>query len=203
MSARLGALCAGAAIGLLATRAIAASAGPVPGMTGAPGGFGIPAEDSCQSCHNSWPLNPDADGRVSLSGAPATYVPGQTYKLTLQVSHPAASRWGFELTAISKATFKGAGDLTPLPGDHTTQHKAGDYGRAYVEQGGPGRLATGIGVKPNFSWSFNWTAPATDVGDVAFYAAANMANGDNDKLGDRIYASHQPLAISKGTKHRP
>ena len=39
------------------------------------------------------------------------------------------------------------------------------------------------------SWTFDWTAPATDVGDVTFYLASNKANGDNSTSGDDIYLS--------------
>lgn len=183
----------------MAGAAQAGSAGPVLATTGAPGGAGIAAESTCQSCHNNFPLNPDKAGKLVLTGVPAVYTPGQTYPLALEVSHPAATRWGFQATAIARSTFKGAGDFKPLANDRTTQRKAGSNGRVYIEHGGPGRLATGIGVKQAFAWKFNWVAPAAGVGEVMFYASANMANSDSSETGDKVYSSvGKPLAVSKG-----
>ena len=34
---------------------------------------------------------------------------------------------------------------------------------------------------------FSWTAPATDVGPVTFYVAANAANNNGNNQGDQIY----------------
>lgn len=180
----------------VAGQAEAGSARPVLGMTGAPVGGG--AEPTCQSCHTGFPLNPDKAGRIVLKGVPAVYVPGRAYPLVLQVSHPNARRWGFQATAITRRTFNGAGDFAPAAGDRTTQRSAGGDGRAYIQHGGPGRLATGIGTPNTFVWKFNWIAPATNVGDVLFYAAANMANADNSVVGDKIYSGGGPLAVSKG-----
>jgi hypothetical protein len=37
----------------------------------------------------------------------------------------------------------------------------------------------------NASWAFNWTAPATNVGNVTFYAAGLLGDNDNSDSGDR------------------
>lgn len=178
----------------MAGLAFANSEGPIPGFTGAPGLKGGKAEMTCQSCHADYALNPDKLGRVELLGVPAVYVPGKSYTLTLQLKHPAAKRWGFQLTALSVPNYAAAGDFTPL--DKTTQKKAG-AGRQYIEQGSVGGKATGMGKVGGHSWTFLWTAPKTNVGNVAFFAAANMANGNGDMTGDRIYASARPLFMSR------
>jgi len=178
--------------------AFANSEGPLVGMTGVPAGQGLPAEMTCQSCHMDFPLNPDAEGQITLVGVPTQYVGGQTYLLTVHVNHPTAIRWGFQVTAVNKATLCGAGDFSPLPNDHSTQKKAGDYGRIYIEHGGAGRIATGVGTPKTFSWRFNWKAPEPNIGDVLFFGAANMANGDGSSTGDKIYSkSPAPLAVSR------
>ena len=46
------------------------------------------------------------------------------------------------------------------------------------------------------SINFTWTAPATDVGPVTIYAAANAANGNNDESGDHIYTTRLQLTSS-------
>src|SRR5690242_20923014 len=96
------------------TRHVSAfSAGPPAGYTGAPGEE--PA--ACAECH----VPPDAGtGRISIT-APQTYVPGQTYPIT--VTHTNADltrlRWGFELTVLDNASDEKAGELQS--GDSTTQ----------------------------------------------------------------------------------
>src|SRR6267143_2538389 len=82
------------------------STGPPGAVTGAPGDFG-----TCANCHGG----PVPNGQFTIS-APQTYVPGQTYQIT--VTHinndPTRKRWGFELTALSSGSK--AGELQNLSG---------------------------------------------------------------------------------------
>src|SRR6185369_18043452 len=85
------------------------SAGPPPGYTGAP----LEEPEACAECH----VPPDAGtGHISIT-APATYIPGQTYPIT--VTHTNADltrmRWGFELTVLDTGDEK-AGQLQSLNG---------------------------------------------------------------------------------------
>jgi uncharacterized protein (TIGR03437 family) len=45
-----------------------------------------------------------------------------------------------------------------------------------------------------FTFTVDWTPPATDVGDVIFYAAGNAANGDGTFNGDRIYTTSRRIS---------
>ena len=58
------------AFGLSVPVALANSAGPSPGYTGAPG------EPSCRQCHTTAPLN-DGVGSVTIEGVPEQYVAAQ------------------------------------------------------------------------------------------------------------------------------
>lgn len=189
---------------VLATLAVAVrlggatSAGPQPGTTGVPAGRKLPAEMTCTSCHSSSPQNPDAAGHVELRGVPERYTPGTRYALTFALSHddPAVHGFGFQLTAVRRDTLAGAGELVATD-EKTTQVLPGDLGgRQYVEHTYTG---IGAGKSGGQSWTFEWVAPAHDVGDVAFFAAANAANLDGSKEGDRIYSrSPEPLAVTHG-----
>src|ERR1700752_317449 len=67
------------------------SAGPPAGYTGAPN----EEPEACAECH----VPPDAGtGKISIP-APPTYVPGQTYPITVTHTNtdPTRLRWGFEL----------------------------------------------------------------------------------------------------------
>ena len=154
------------------------SAGPPAGYTGAPG----EEPEACAECH----VPPDAGtGQISIS-APPTYVPGQTYTIT--VTHTNADltrmRWGFQLTALDPGDEK-AGNLSNI--DIFTQilnNQGPGNNRQYVEHTSVGTFP---GQQNGASWSFNWTAPPTDVGTVTFYTAGNHANNDGNTSGDHIY----------------
>ncbi|HEY2962563.1 MAG TPA: PQQ-dependent sugar dehydrogenase [Pyrinomonadaceae bacterium] len=155
------------------------SSGPPAGYTGAP----QEEPDACAECH----VPPDAGtGRISIT-APSTYVPGQTYPIT--VTHTNADltrlRWGFELTVLDTANDEKAGDLQNVDGLTQVLNNAGPNSvRQYIEHTSAG---TFVGQQNGASWTFNWTAPATDVGPVTFYAAGNQANNDGNTSGDYIY----------------
>src|SRR5262245_48574578 len=70
--------------------------GPPLGFTGAPG------EGTCVGCHYTFnqPNPPNSGGKIEITGLPANYTLGQSYTVTVMVSHPTARAWGFELTAL-------------------------------------------------------------------------------------------------------
>ena len=155
------------------------SAGPPAGYTGAP--QEEPA--ACAECH----VPPDAGtGKISIT-APPTYVPGQTYPITVTHTNTDLTRlrWGFELTVLDTANDEKAGELQNINGLTQILNNAGpNSARQYIEHTASG---TFIGQQNGASWTFNWTAPATDAGPVVFYAAGNQANNDGNTSGDYIY----------------
>ena len=110
------------ALMLVAGAALAFSGNPPNGRTNAPG------ESNCTDCHSSFPLN-SGSGMLSLDGLPDSYSPGETYDLTLTLSDPGASRWGFSLTVIEDGddeavsvgtiTVTDGGTQTGTSGDRT------------------------------------------------------------------------------------
>lgn len=174
----------------------ATSSGPQAGLSGAPGIGGVPAEMTCTSCHATYPLNPDALGKVELLGLPDAYAPGQHYTLSFRISHPdaAITRWGFQVTAIQKISGQGAGEFV-VTDPQNTQRVGGLAHREYVEHTLPG---TAMGKPGGTSWSFDWIAPGRDVGEIVFYGSGNASNMDGSKEGDRIYnPTPAPLATMR------
>ena len=165
------------------------SAGPPPGYTRAPG----EEPEACAECHVS--SGNTGAGQISIT-VPPTYVPGQTYQITVTHtnSDPTRLRWGFELTALDTSDEK-AGELQNINPVLTQIIQGGPGGnRQYIEHAAAGTFINQTG---GASWTFNWTAPPTDVGVVTFYAAGNQANNDGNTSGDFIYftfASSQPAA---------
>ena len=179
-------------------RSWAASAGPQPGMTGAPGTGTEAAEGTCVSCHTSFAINPDDKGTLTIEGVPDTYAPGQTYSLTFRLAHPdpAVLRWGFQMTAIALKDGSGAGEFVATDPATTQVLSAMSGTRTYIEHSYGG---TAIGQPGGNAWTFDWKAPAADVGSVGFFAAANASNVDGSNQGDRVYSkSPAPLAETRG-----
>jgi uncharacterized repeat protein (TIGR01451 family) len=164
------------------------SSGPPAGFTGAP------LEFTCAECH----VPPDAGtGTISIT-APQTYVPGQTYPVTVTNSNPdpTRKRWGFQLTALDPGDEK-AGNLQSTDIFTQVLNNQGPGGaRQYVEHTASG---TYINQAGGASWTFNWTAPQTDVGPVTFYAAGNHANNDGNTSGDFIYFTFVASAPASST----
>jgi hypothetical protein len=175
---------------ILNPTAVAFSFGPPPGYTRAPG----EEPEACAECHLS-PGDPGS-GQISIT-APPMYVPGQTYQITVTHTNPDPTRrrWGFQLTALDPSDEK-AGELLTTTALTRIITGAPSNNRQYIEhttsQGVDGTFA---GQQGGASWTFNWTAPPTDVGIVTFYAAGNHANNDGSSSGDYIYftfTSSQP-----------
>lgn len=154
------------------------SFGPPPAKTQAPG------EGVCTDCHGGHVVNPDALGSVTIDGVPTSYMPGQTYPLTVTVTRTGQQRWGFELTSLKASDNTMAGTLTLV---NTITRIVTLNSRNYIEQttvnGGDGTFSG----QANGSWDFNWTAPAAGAGSVTFYAAGNAADGSGTTTGDFIY----------------
>jgi len=175
-----------AALGLLADnervgqQVMAFSDGPPAGFTGAPG------EQTCTACH----FGPTSGGTFAIMQQPANYVPGQTYQIVVRHMNPDQTqhRWGFQLTALAGTDMAGTfSNVSP----GLTQ-VVGGVGRDYIEHTAMG---TFNGQNGGAQWTFNWTAPSTNLGVVTFYAAGNQANGDGTSGGDRIItatATSQP-----------
>jgi glucose/arabinose dehydrogenase len=162
------------------------SAGPPAGYTRAPG----EEPDACRECH----LPQEAGtGNITVN-APPTYAPGQTYQISVVHTNTDATRkrWGFQLTALDDTNQK-AGTLAPRA-DGLTQvlNNQGPFpARQYIEHTSLGNFD---GQTGGATWTFNWTAPSTDVGPVTFYAAGNHANGNGNSDGDHIYFTFTTIA---------
>lgn len=171
--------------------------GPPPGHTG---GFGEP---TCRSCHFDNPLQP-AGRNLSVSGLPATYIPGDSYRLEIELLAPDARRAGFQLSARF-ASGLDAGDQSGglgSSGDRVSVVTASASGIQYAQQTRRGATLEAPGPA---RWSVDWTAPSHRRAPVAFHIAANAANGDDSAFGDRIFAAElivEPAPPSQGREIR-
>jgi uncharacterized protein (TIGR03437 family) len=160
--------------------------------TGAPirrTGAAIDGGLACTACHQGPAANSDTRGFVRISAV--NYTPGKKQTVRVQIYHPEAARWGFQLTArlVSDETLK-AGTITP---NDAVQVRCDPTGNAPCgtnrEFATHIQAATSLGANGLHTYSMEWTPPETASGDIVFYAAGNAANNSGNNSGDRIYTT--------------
>ena len=170
----------------LGNDALAFSSGPPDGYTNAPVSGGG-TEPNCTLCHSVFTLNSGLG--VLTIVAPVTYEPGVNYDITVRLSHPDRTRWGFELTAID-ADLIGAGDL--IAGSDGLSQVSSTLMRDYAKQN---TLGSAAGQMEEQAWTFSWTAPPTDFGAVTLYASGVAADNSSSPDGDEVYTSFATIAV--------
>ena len=156
---------------------------------GKAGATGSPGEQSCSqsNCHTGSTDN-SMGGSVTLTSTDLInweYTPGQTYTLTATVSQQGRSLFGIGLEALLPSGAN-AGTLTPGTGTTTKNATiAGNSRKNIVHNMNAGATANA------HSFTFTWTAPATDVGPITMYFAGNAANNNGTKTGDYVYTGSQ------------
>jgi hypothetical protein len=157
---------------------------------GKAGRTGSPGEADCTGCHSSFTVN-SGPGSITISSPNLTnwqYVPGQTYQIDVTVAHAGMPLFGFGFEALRTSNNSNGGTLS-ISNSAETQLKSvsvGGNNRTNVVHKQNGGLSNDV-----HTFSFNWTAPATNIGNIMFYTAGNAANNQGDTLGDYIYKTSQ------------
>lgn len=159
----------------------ASSTSPFPGANGIPNGM------TCDTggCHIS--SAPDLNrGSVTIEGLPQQWLPNTVYNLVVVVQRPAATRFGFQLSAIFSTGQRQAGALTP---GETVVSVVTYIGVQYAQHNDApfGALQRRFLV--------TWRSPSTATsGDIDFHVAGNAANGNGERTGDAIYLQSYHVA---------
>lgn len=153
---------------------------------------------SCIACHRAaGTVNPDSLGSIAIQTT--AYRPGVKQLVRVRLSHPEAQRWGFQLAArlVSDET-KQAGTFTVVPNSIRVTCAPGN---TPAPCNGQAEFATQVaastftGQRESVEWNVEWTPPATDSGEVIFYAVGNAANNGSTNAGDFIYATNTRRAV--------
>ncbi len=179
-----------------ATVVAADSSNPPTARTGAPAVAPAPAEGLCTGCHSGNATN--SGGSIQLINAPLLYREGRTYPITLrltssQTAGSSGRMWGLEVTAVRNSDGTGAGTFATITGQGTgIGNGSGNFStRRYVRHVAGG---THDGQASPAEWTFNWTAPATDIGSITFFFSGVAADGSGDESGDWVYFGSQAAA---------
>lgn len=178
------------------------ASGPDPRNTGAPGDM------TCAraGCHTGTAVN-GGPGNVSITfPSGLTYVPGQRQRWIVTVNDSQQRVFGFQATARLESNQTGgqAGSFSNIDG--STQILCDD-----------GSVRPASGCRAGFTvefiqhtragsantFTFEWTPPATNVGNIRVYVAGNAANGNGTNTGDRIYTASYTLTPASGGGERP
>ena len=189
--------------------------GPLPGYTGAPGDNPTGCSDAANGCHTGSPNTGPGSIKIVASGG-TTYVPGQTQQIQVIVTDSTKRKYGFQLSARlgSNPSGQPAGVVT-AGSDGFTQVLCLD-GSNSPASGCPSSTGStlqwiehtlqafdsGSNASPSFTYSFNWTPPSTNVGNVTLYAAGNAGTGDTTSpLGTNVYLTN--LQLSPAASNTP
>jgi uncharacterized protein (TIGR03437 family) len=186
--------------------------GPNPGYSGVPGEHDGATCDT-SGCHVGTPLNAGGGSVTVTFPNGMTYTPGVTQHLKVTIADKAQRAWGFELTARqASSTSTAAGSFAstdnhtqlvcshpdlfifvdvPFSGPGSQSCDAGSP-LQYIEHSLSGYNAT-KGTTGSATYEFDWTPPASNVGNITIYVAGNAANGDLQPTGDHIYSATYPL----------
>lgn len=172
--------------------------GPPPRETGAPGD-GTCADSGCHTGTGNPHTGASSNISITLSNG-NTYTPGVVQHVQVKVTDSAQKKFGFELTArlASSPTSGQAGDFTTT--DKLTQVVCDGFGSIknngslcpsstpvqFIQHTLSGYSASTAG---SYTYSFDWTPPATAAGNIVLYASGNAANGDLSDQGDHIYTT--------------
>lgn len=159
---------------------------------GKAGKTGSPGEADCTSCH-AGTVN-SGGGSVLITSPDLVgwaYTPGQTYQINVTVSQTSIPLFSFGFEALD-ASGANAGTLV-ITNSTETQIKTFTVSpniRNNVVQKSNG------GLTPNsHTFSFNWVAPNTNIGNVTFYVAGLACNNDGGTSGDFTYTSTQTVTF--------
>jgi hypothetical protein len=142
-------------------------------------------------CHNTFTLNSGA-GSITLGSSNMVdwqYEPGVTYNMTVTVSLSTSNLFGIGLECLTAAGANAGNLVITVPEDTRTLNAvvSGNSRRNIVHQ-----LNGGVAAGSK-TFSFDWVAPSTNIGNVTFYYAGNAANGNGTNSGDRIYTGSQEV----------
>lgn len=162
------------ALPILSFFLVSNSGGFTSGASGSPGDGG----NTCSGCHSGGNFN--AVPTIVTNIPDTGYELGKTYNVTVSVAS-SSIRHGFQITAEDAKETKVGG------------FQAGDGSRSILSSKSLTHTSAGTAQK---SWTFFWTAPSVDKGDITFYVAVNATNASGGTSGDQVVTVNKKVGVS-------
>lgn len=155
------------------------------------GSTGAPGEKTCATsgCHADATVSPGTlVNKLIFNGGDSVYTPGATYPVKIQISKTGIKRFGFQVTVLASSDNSYAGTLVVTEATRTQLQNgiSPNTSRKYITHKSAGAAAVSSGLG---EWTFNWKAPATNIGPIKFYYATNATNMNNQNTGDQVFLS--------------
>jgi len=191
--------------------------GPNPGASGAPKDqYGAQA-CAASGCHTGTAVNGGGGKVTAAFSGGMTYTPGGApITITVTVTDPKNVKYGFQMSSRTSSSDAQAGtfsfgatvqNLLILCSDPTDQPQNVPSGLGNNGIDCPSSTplefishyyaaAALVGSSP---YTFTWTPPSSNVGNIIFYVAGNAVNGDGTDAGDHVYTAQYtmtPAAVS-------
>lgn len=152
---------------------------------------GAPGETNCTGCHAG--TNNSGPGTVTfdIGGGITYYIPGQTYLCSVSIVQTGVDKMGYCCTSLRNSNNTATGTFSLTMPTRTRLFTSG--GRNYVSHNPCGADAPTVGSN---SWTFNWTAPSSNVGNITLYIGALATNHNHATSGDDAYTTSITLTPS-------
>ncbi|MBI1183674.1 T9SS type A sorting domain-containing protein [bacterium] len=184
---------------LIAFSSVSYLSNPPLGYTGAP------SETNCTSCHTGTAITSGTEYnnlKLTTNMANDEYKPDSTYKITISYTESGRSRFGFMATTLKTSDNTRVGSYTVTSSSTTAKgtKSVASNTREYIYHKSGGTSGSG-----KISWTFDWTAPNSDQGDIKFYVVLNSTNNNNSESGDKIivknfkFSANSNLPVAKIT----
>ena len=151
------------------------------------GHTGAPLETNCATtgCHTGGINNSTGITIFDVGGGITQYTAGQTYPVHIKILQAGFAQFGFQLVSLRDIDDSLTGSYS-LTNTFATRIINGPFGRKYV-----GTTPCGSDAMPTDSleWSFNWTAPVGNVGNITFYLNTISSNHNIQVTGDHVYST--------------
>lgn len=150
---------------------MSSSGGRDDARTGSPGDGGA----TCSACHTTTPTTQSVNIATNIPAG--GYDLNTNYTVTVSVTSTSPDH-GFQLTAERTSDNTKVGSFTAGGGSRVT-----------------GQRITHANDSQS-SWTFTWTSPASDQGDIKFYAAAVAADGNGSNGAGDVTVSTETGAFN-------
>jgi len=159
---------------------------------GRAGYTGSPGEGDCTSCHSDYSVNTGGGYVYMTSNIPNwEYTPGQTYTINVVTAKAGSTLFGFGTEILNGNDNAGTLIITDANKTQIKTKVVGGITRNNVVHTLGGGLAPDSCV-----FTFDWTAPATNIGPVTIYSSGLSCDNDGSTGSDYAYTATQVITPS-------